>query len=653
MFDSEFPTVSVVMPVYNAERFLRVAVESVLQQTFTDFEFIIINDGSTDKSDTIVQSFNDARIRSIVNQQNMGVTIALNKAIELCKGRYIARMDADDVSMPERLQRQVEYLHAHPEISLVASVAEMIDLDGEHLGWWNTDRENISEAEIRSTIARTNCIAHPTIMIRAEVMKAHGYRQEKNAAEDYDLWLRLISHGHRIAKLNEPLLRYRIHQQSVTANAKLAVSNNLRVFRQKSVFLMYAMRSFRVNSFFFRVLYSAARSYGAYMKEKIPGWLSSLKRVLTISPFHVFDQLKTLQRTLAICEPRYVFFFPYTHMGGAERVHADIVQAFAKEKCLVVFTGFSNDESFLFHFRHSNTEVLLVPECLHHPFTKKKARIAFQHFVKSKSELRTLGSNSGYYYELLPDMPADAICVDVIHAFKFQPGANLAHLKYLPLAMRLNKRVFVSQNAQSEFVSFLKHHLHGPEVSGRLAHITNATDAPTFLEVKSDRMAIIFVGRDSSEKRFHLFERIALQLKPRYTDITFETAGVAKQTDSLIAHHGKLDDEALNKLYQRACMLVLCSSREGFPMVVMEAMVNGVVPLCTAVGDIPNHINHTNGVLIYVTDETEIVNEFCKAIVNLYANKQLCQQLSVNACEYAQQHFSRSVFEEAYRKLLE
>lgn len=263
MFDSEFPTVSVVMPVYNAERFLRVAVESVLQQTFTDFEFIIINDGSTDKSDTIVQSFNDARIRSIVNQQNMGVTIALNKAIELCKGRYIARMDADDVSMPERLQRQVEYLHAHPEISLVASVAEMIDLDGEHLGWWNTDRENISEAEIRSTIARTNCIAHPTIMIRAEVMKAHGYRQEKNAAEDYDLWLRLISHGHRIAKLNEPLLRYRIHQQSVTANAKLAVSNNLRVFRQKSVFLMYAMRSFRVNSFFFRVLYSAARSYGA------------------------------------------------------------------------------------------------------------------------------------------------------------------------------------------------------------------------------------------------------------------------------------------------------------------------------------------------------------------------------------------------------
>lgn len=646
------PIVSVIMPVYNSAKFLRAAIESILNQTLVDFEFIIINDGSTDESQATIQVFNDSRIQLVHNVSNIGVTASLNKAIELCRGRYIARMDADDISAPDRLRKQVAFLESNPDVCALACVAEMMDVNGNHLGWWKTDKENISEAQIKKMLAKTNCIAHPSLMIRSEVIKRYRYRTEKNAAEDYDLWLRLLLHGNRITKLDEPLLRYRIHQQSTTASAKFTTSHNLRVFRQKKVFLQYAISKLRLNVFFFAVLYSTLRSYAAYLKEVFPEILRGLNRIFTTSPFLVSSQLKQLKKVLCSNKARHVFFFPYTHMGGAERVHADIVQAFSQEICMVVFTGFSKDVSFIHRFNHPNTIVLNIPQCLHHPFTKRQARIAFQTFLKENSKLRTLGSNSAYYFELLPHMQSDAVCVDVIHAFKFQPEANLSHLKYINFALRLNHRVFISQNSKTEFKAFLKHHLYGPEVLERLVFIANATDVPKFFLSKPQTFTVIFVGRDSAEKRFHLFERIALKVKKLDTTISFQTAGIPRASNNIILHHGVLSENALSSLYQQATLLVLCSSREGFPLVVMEAMANGVVPICTSVGDIPNHLDANNGVLINTTDEQNIIDEMCAAILNLRVESGLLQELSKNAHAYALKHFSRNEFESTYRQLL-
>jgi glycosyltransferase involved in cell wall biosynthesis len=124
------PRISVVMSVYNGEKYLRQAIESILQQTYTDFEFIIIDDGSTDSSREIIQSYDDKRIRLVINEQNIGLTKSLNKGIRLAKGEFIARMDADDISLPQRFEKQVAYLDSHPEVGVLGTYANIIDHRG-------------------------------------------------------------------------------------------------------------------------------------------------------------------------------------------------------------------------------------------------------------------------------------------------------------------------------------------------------------------------------------------------------------------------------------------------------------------------------------------------------------------------------------------
>ena len=114
------PEITVLMPVYNGEKYLRPAIESILNQTFSDFEFLIINDGSTDNSESIILSYKDERIRYVKNENNLKLIKTLNKGIDLARGKYIARMDADDISLPTRLEREIEYMESHPECGLVS-----------------------------------------------------------------------------------------------------------------------------------------------------------------------------------------------------------------------------------------------------------------------------------------------------------------------------------------------------------------------------------------------------------------------------------------------------------------------------------------------------------------------------------------------------
>lgn len=227
------PAISIVMPFYNAAPFLAEAVKSMLNQTFSDFEFIIINDGSTDGSEKIIQSFSDKRIKYILNPENMGLVYSLNKGLEAAEGALIARMDGDDISLPDRLKRQYEYLRMHPDADLVASQVQLINENGQHTGFWKEDRENSSPELIREYLAINNCIAHPTILAKAGIIKKLGYRAAQGQAEDYDLWLRWISAGKTIHKVNEVLLQHRILPNSFTRK------------RQKNVFYKLAATKIR------------------------------------------------------------------------------------------------------------------------------------------------------------------------------------------------------------------------------------------------------------------------------------------------------------------------------------------------------------------------------------------------------------------------
>lgn len=201
------------MPVFNSERFVAEAIESVLGQTFGELELIVIDDGSTDRSREIVSQFArlDSRVRLVANHSNLGVGRASNRAWRVARAPYIARLDSDDVALPDRLSKQVSFLDAHPEVAVVGGALIRIDERGAH---GSISTFPTSERGIRATLQRHNCIAHSAALIRRSALHdIGGYRL--NEAGDFDLWLRL-SERWPLANLAEPVVLYREHREQVT-----------------------------------------------------------------------------------------------------------------------------------------------------------------------------------------------------------------------------------------------------------------------------------------------------------------------------------------------------------------------------------------------------------------------------------------------------
>ena len=205
------PKISVIMSVYNGEKYLREAIESILNQTFRDFEFIIINDGSTDKTSEILSSYNDPRIVIINNKRNIGLTKSLNKGLKMVKGEYIARQDADDVSLPERLERMVNFLDMNRDVGLLGSSFVIIDEKGNKLKSCKFATEN---KEIKKRLLSGNHFGSE-IFRKTSLEKVGFYREEFKYAQDYDLALR-ISEKYKVGNLSFPFYKCRINFQSIS-----------------------------------------------------------------------------------------------------------------------------------------------------------------------------------------------------------------------------------------------------------------------------------------------------------------------------------------------------------------------------------------------------------------------------------------------------
>jgi len=202
------------MPVYNSERYVAEAVESILNQTFRDLEFLIIDDGSTDRSLEILKKYEeqDSRIR-LISRPNTGYVVALNEMLSLARGNLIARMDADDISYASRFARQFEYLASNRDCVVVGSRVQLIDADGDPLGTWCEEQ---THTEIDQAHLGTGWpMVHPAVMMRRDAVDAVGrYRVEYYSIEDRDLFLRLAEVG-RVANLPDTLLKYRKHLRSI------------------------------------------------------------------------------------------------------------------------------------------------------------------------------------------------------------------------------------------------------------------------------------------------------------------------------------------------------------------------------------------------------------------------------------------------------
>lgn len=213
----DVPQISVLLPVYNAAPYLRAAVGSILSQTFSDYELLALDDGSTDGSLSILQQIaaTDQRLR-VISRENKGLVETLNELIGLSRGRYLARMDADDFSEPRRFELQVAYLNEHPECVVVGTRSLLIDPEGLPLGKSVNDLEH--DDIINATLsgwASLRGMCHPTVMMRKDaVVRIGGYSTEFAHAEDVDLFLRLAEVG-KLANLADVLFKYRQHFGSV------------------------------------------------------------------------------------------------------------------------------------------------------------------------------------------------------------------------------------------------------------------------------------------------------------------------------------------------------------------------------------------------------------------------------------------------------
>jgi glycosyltransferase involved in cell wall biosynthesis len=221
------------MAVYNARCYVSEAIESILNQTFSDFEFIIVDDGSTDASSKVLKDYGkrDRRIRLVRNPSNWGLIRSLNKGIGLAKGSYIARQDADDTSLPWRFERQIQFLDQHPEVGVLGTWMKNMEQNGEEKIW----KTPINDSLIRWSLLLGPSVAHATVMIRRHILDSdRTYRPQMAHAEDYDLWSRLCERT-RFANLPECHYVRQKHQQMVSVRHSEEQQEKGRVLMRRNI----------------------------------------------------------------------------------------------------------------------------------------------------------------------------------------------------------------------------------------------------------------------------------------------------------------------------------------------------------------------------------------------------------------------------------
>jgi len=229
--ESDGDKISILMPVYNGEKYLAEAINSILHQTYTNFEFIIINDGSNDRTAEIINSFNDPRIRVINNLTNLGLVVSLNTGINQSTCRYIARMDSDDISLPKRLEIQKKYLDDHQSVGIVGSRSRII---GENHG--HSNKPIVDPVEIKTSLLFSTPLVHPSVMMRRDLLISNNLFYDVNFknAEDYDLWSR-ASQCFDLANINEVLLLYRMHPKNISKIANDSQRNAAKMVRLREL----------------------------------------------------------------------------------------------------------------------------------------------------------------------------------------------------------------------------------------------------------------------------------------------------------------------------------------------------------------------------------------------------------------------------------
>ncbi len=648
------PTVTVLLPVFNSARYLREALDTVLQQTYTDLEVLVIEDGSTDASAAILGTLRDPRVRVIRHATNQGLIRSLNEGLSEARGRYIARMDADDRMHPERIARQVAHMDAHPELAALATRVEFINADGDVTGHWDTDQACVTEAAIAAMMPRTNCIAHPSVMLRAADFQRLRYDPRQSGAEDWDLWLRSMAAGLRIAKLPDVLLQYRVHAASIMAGSKRQEPLERRLLRTRWRFLRSQLLRGNFGLVQRAVAWAQVRTIARHLKVNVlPLLTRDVYRSLTTSPVALWREHRALNIALAAWQGDLLMLLPSPSTGGAERMLADVSAVLKDARPLILFTGDARDHGSLDEYRKHGITCEL-PRLARHPFTRTRLRRRLTEALEVRTQAAVLGSLSAFFFDLLPELPEQVRAYYIQHAFLYQPAGNKAFKAWLPRLGRVDRFIFVARQAMAEFDRFLFAH-HVPRAQrARSIFIPNMVHrfhAPA----EHDRVGVLWVGRDSPEKRLQLFLQLAETLSKRLPErFHFTLVGpVPERVPVNVRMHGLITDpQQLSDIYRAHDVLVLTSEREGFPLVVMEAMAHGLAVVSTPVGDIPGRLRADHAVLTESVDNEAVLEQMVAALTALANDPERLRRMRKDAFAEAQRSFAPEAFARAYRELL-
>jgi glycosyltransferase involved in cell wall biosynthesis len=284
---SDKPNVTVLMPVFDGERFLQESISSILNQTYQDFEFLIINDGSTDSSVNIINFYKnkDSRIKLINNCKNIGLVPTLNQGLKLACGKYIVRMDCDDISLPNRLMSQVKFMEVNPDIVVSGGWIKTIGKPSKTLKYPN------DPVTIKAQLIFDCPIAHPTVILRSDIIKNEfSYSEEYSHAEDYDLWIR-VSKKFKVANLNQVILRYRRHQNQVTykyLQQQSSLSLKLRTSLLKELGIILTISEMKLHQEICTFNFQKSREF----LDKAHFWLCKLEKANQCSNIYPFDSFQ-------------------------------------------------------------------------------------------------------------------------------------------------------------------------------------------------------------------------------------------------------------------------------------------------------------------------------------------------------------------------
>lgn len=636
------------MPVYNCEEYIESAIQSVLNQTFSDFELIIIEDHSTDSTLSIVKSFSDKRIQVITHRKNMGIIRSLNEGILVAKGQYIARMDGDDICIPTRFEKEIEYFRKYPSISLVSTSALLINRYGESCGHWDEDLKYKSEGDLLNNLVKTNCIVHPTILVKKEIIQRYRYLPNTEGYEDYILWLRMVSNREVFIKIYEDLLMYRIHPHSTTVSTNRG-NIYLKEIYAKSAFLIFQTKKLEINRVYIGVTLNLVKN---------------LIDLIMTTTYHMMMEawiyvLAKLGRILSHISPlkleKTVYLFPFYHIGGAEQVHLDILKTVKNESNTVIFTNHSRNKALLSEFS-KYADVLDLSVYSSNPLFYG----FFVGFIAgsiNKYSSLVFGSNSAIYYRILNQVRPDIRKGDLIHAFG--GGVEDASIKAIPL---LNYRVTISDRTRQDLIDQYAN-LGLSSYSKRIEIIRNfvkikPADNPNLVK-DGELLKLLYVGRAGFEKRIHLVGMIAKEChQARLLDKIQIIGGLEGSMPDKYKQYCEFlpeisDKSVLEKHYKKNDILLLTSEREGVPMVIMEAMANGLVVVSTDVGGVSEVIdNNKSGYIVKSENEDGIVSAFVEIIKDLSKHRRKMSRIKQTAYNYAKTNFSQETFEKSYRQLL-